>query len=212
MKTLTNRKLEEMRQAIDKWADKWDLPNDLYSIFMLGKKYECGVPVECVNPWDYCDGYNEGFIFGMSIDGDVYDCLHVTENYWDDACFEFMRILEKYGLAMDFVDSTHLTTYLLDDDTEVEFKYGKSVPINVEASFVDSSLRSIAHKWWEESEDTPCMTGSYVTFVYNGLLYEAEAPTCYPGSTAFDKKLPLIKKLLALVGASDIEYHLGVTA
>lgn len=216
MKTLTNAKLESMRKEIDAWADKWNLPTDLYSIFMLGKKYENGVAVEEVSPWDYCEGYNADFIFGMSIDGDVYDCLHVTENYWDDACFEFMRILEKYGLAMDFVDSTHLTTYLLDDDTEVEFRYGKSVPIDVEARFVDTSLRNIVHTWWEEARKVGdkgmTMTGAYVSFIYNGLRYEATAPSCYPGKDSWEKPLPLIKRLLSEVGATDIEYHYGVTA
>lgn len=212
-KILTNRKLENMRKAIDKWANKWNFRSDMYSVYMLGRKYENGYPIYNVDPWDYCEGYTVDFIFGMGIDGEVYDCLHMNDNFYEDAYKEFVGILEKYGLEMDFVDSTHITTSLIDEDMEVEFGYGKSTPIDASARWAPYEIHDIIQEWWrmtrEEGDHGTCVIGAYLSFLYNGKKYVAHSPSFCQGSLGWEVPLPVIEAKLAKVGATNIQYHSG---
>ena len=122
-KILTIHDLNNLREEIEAWVKKEGLHTSLYSIYMCGWQYKNGKAVETMQPWEFCEGCNEDFIFGMSVDGDVYDAAHCTENYWDDANKKLHDIFNKYGLDFDFVDSCHLTAYLLDEDMDVEYKY-----------------------------------------------------------------------------------------
>lgn len=115
MKKLTVRKLDELRIAIDEWASSWKL-GTRYVIYMNGGQYAHGELVRSVNPSDYCEGWGDGFIFGMAIDGAVYEAIHVLESYYYDARQELDELFKKYGLGIDFYDSTHLTAYSLDEE------------------------------------------------------------------------------------------------
>lgn len=118
--TLTNRKLMNLMKAIDEWADAYGFSRTTYCFYTMEGKYRNGEKIEDILPGEVVDGYNEYFIFGMAIDGDIYDAIHMTENYYDVANKKFRDLLKKYGLAYDFVDSTHLTTYLIDEDVKEE--------------------------------------------------------------------------------------------
>lgn len=121
-KILTRQDLNAMRNDIVHWAHKWNFTSELYIFYMLGKEYigDEKLPAGDLQPKDVCEGYGPSFIFGMAIDGEVYECLHVMNVTYEEPCEEFRKILSKYGLEMDFVDSTHITTYLEDDETIVD--------------------------------------------------------------------------------------------
>ena len=212
-KTLTIKKMNNLRKAIDKWAKKWDLNPSMYSIYMCGYRYLHGEASEAMKPWDVCEGYNEDFIFGMGVDGDVYDAAHCTENYWDDANRELHKIFNKYGLDFDFVDSCHLTAYLLDDSMEVEYKYGKTVSIEAHEPVTPKVIRDIMKKWEELAakvgDKGTCVFGAYLSFMYNGLKYRANTPRVFQGSMSWEEPLPVIRSLLHKAGAEHIVYHYG---
>ena len=212
-KVLTIRKMNNLRKAIDKWAKNWDLNPSMYSIYMRGFRYVGGEPVEIIKPWEVCESYNENFIFGMSVDGDVYDAAHCTENYWNDANRKLHRIFNKYGLDFDFADSSHLTAYLLDESMEVEYQYGKTVSIEAHEPVTPKTIRDIMKKWEELAtkvgDKGSCVIGAYLTFTYNGLKYRANTPRIFQGSLSWEKPLPVIRSLLSKAGAEHIVYHYG---
>lgn len=213
MKKLTVRKLKNMRKAIDKWAGKWELSPSMYSIYTCGTRYMYGGEVEYVKPWNVCEGYNESFIFGMGVDGDVYDAAHCSENYWSDANKELHKIFNKYGLDFDFADSCHLTAYLLDEDTEVEYQYGRTVSIGARESVAPRIIQEIINKWdalaYKVGDKGTCVWGAFLTFTYKGLKYWASAPRFYQGNLSWEEPLPEIRSLLAKFGAECVVYHEG---
>lgn len=115
MKKLTTKKLNNLCLAIEKWAKRWELDTTYMTIFTKDKMYKDG-KFYPVNPAEYCEGWENNFIFGMAIDGDVYDVIHIIESYYYDAYVEFRNLLDRCNLAVDFYDSTHLTAFVLEDD------------------------------------------------------------------------------------------------
>ena len=122
MEVLTRQDLECMRNEIIDWAHKWGYTPDLYIFYMLDKEYigDEKLPAGELKPYEACDGYGDGFIFGMAIDGEVYECLHQMNVTYEEPYAEFVKILSTYGLEMDFVDSIHIIASLIDDKTIVE--------------------------------------------------------------------------------------------
>lgn len=213
MKKLTIRKLNNMRKAIDKWAEKWGLRSSTYSIYMGGYRYFLGDVADIIKPWDVCDGYNENFIFGMGVDGDTYDAARCTDNFWLDANKELHGIFHKYGLDYDFVDTCHLTAYLLDDSTEVEYQYGKTVAIGARESVAPKIIRAIMDKWdalaYKVGDKGTCAWGAFLSFTFKGLKYRASVPRYYQGNLSWEEPLPEIRSLLKKFGAENIIYHGG---
>lgn len=233
MRRLTKANIEELAKEVKDWALKNKLGKD-WSLFYNGKKlsyplkkgadgmwdYKRTYQIEEANPLDYSVYFPDHFIMGMSYDGTMYE---VMNGYYGDLFMEKLdKILRKYGLYVDFLDSCHSHFYEANDDMEVEYtiferekEYVLYGPERCEErwtyvkSTYPSELDGVMALWTEYSRilgkhEGACIIGEGISFNYKGNKYKMHNQSIYQGDEHFLKGAEYAKKLLEKLGATDI--------
>ena len=143
--------------------------------------------------------YGESFIFGMAIDGKIYEVLHYAE-FYAEAEKEFSDLLASYGMDYDFVDSTHLIGVLVNEDIIDEPAY-------------PAEIETIIKDWQKEAESVgdkgAYVLGAYFRFFYKGNSYIIKFPFKFKGSSSWEIPMPKMKARLINLGAKDMHYERG---
>lgn len=113
-KTLTKRTLISLMNDIQKWVETYSFYSSDYRFFMTKNKYPDDEKFDGIAIIDIGEEYADRFYFGLAFDGYVYEALHCMESYYESAYNDFFAIIQKHGLAYDFLDSIHLIIYVDD--------------------------------------------------------------------------------------------------
>ena len=234
MKTLTKNDIEKMAREIRVWAKNYGKD---WAIFYNGKKmhyplvnthdwhyeYSKRVKIEKdVNPRDYCEYFSDRFICGMSYDGTMYEVINYG-NY-----NALTKILEKYGLYLEHLDSCHCGFYPIYDDMEIEYTILPERPKEYDLYGIGrcqekwtyekfaypEELNGVMAMWEEYSRilgdhDGLCIIGEGVEFNYKGNKYKMFNQSIYQGDRHYRKCAEYARCLLEKLGATDICINMG---
>jgi hypothetical protein len=129
MKKLTKALIEQMAKEIMDFLVENEISHDV-AIYYNGKKmrnnyewsqneYVNNIEVlDDYNPHDYFEYAAYNHILSMSFEGGLYNLLNYTGGLTET---KFRKIFEKYGVYYELGNAWNLTTYVIDDKTEVEY-------------------------------------------------------------------------------------------
>ncbi len=225
MKKLTKTNIEEFANEIIAFLNKYELASYV-SIYYNGKAMRSRgrwdddynyvpnwIAEDDVDPHDYFEWAAYDHILSMSFEGDLYD---VINNRGGALLNSFNMIFNKYDLYYELGNAWNLTTYLIDDDIEVEYtKYErpKEVIDLYRHGENPSELQNIMDTWYELSKKAGdqgcCVLGAGFKFEWQGDKYFMSACSPYQGSISWEIPKDTIKGMLEAIGATNIHYNCG---
>lgn len=226
MKTLTKADIETLANEIMEYLIENELDDGVciyYNNKRIHNKYNWRNPEEPprlitednMDPHDYFEYAAYNHILSMSFEGPLYDVLNYTFGRMEE---KFSAIFEKWGLYYEFGNAWNLTTYLLDDNVDVEYtKYGqeKETIYLYHRNAMDnpSELQTIMDVWYKlsksEGDKGSCVLGAGFGFEWRDNEYFMSACSPYQGSLSWEVHKDTIKALLEGVGATNIAYNWG---
>ena len=225
MKKLTKPDIEKFANEIMAYLEKYGLDSDVciyYNNKRMQNKYDWKNPdapherivEDNMSPCDYFEYVNRDHILSMSFEGPLYDSLNYS-GYKEPG---LRKIFEKYGVYWELGNAWNLSAYPIDDNMEVEFTSYEPPKerIRLYLSSEDdypSELRNIMEVWYLLSKGVgdigSCVIGAGFEFTWNGEDYFMSACSPYQGSISWEAHKDRVKKLLASIGATSINYHWG---
>ena len=224
MKKLTKILIEQMAKDIMSFLISNELSYDV-AIYYNNKKmyndYSWGgdehvdniVIKDEYNPHDYFEYAAHNHILSMSFEGELYRSI----NYSGYKINEFDKIFKKYGVYYELGNAWNLTTYVVDDEIEVEYTVYEKPR---EQIYLYSSLKDIPYDlkvimdkwhWWSmlEGDSGSCVLGAGFNFEWNGDSYFMPAQSPYQGSLSWEAHKDKVKQLLEEIGATNLRYDWG---
>lgn len=224
MKKLTKTLIEQMAKEIMDFLIANDLSYDvaiyynnkrMYNDYnWVGGKYVDNIIIkDDYNPHDYFEYAAHNHILSMSFEGALYNSI----NYNGYKIEEFDKIFEKYGVYYELGNSWNLTSYVINDETEVEYtvysRPQERIYLYSNVSNTPHDIKVIMDKWycWStlEGDGGSCVLGAGFNFEFNGDEYFMPAQSPHQGSLSWEAHKDDVQRLLEEIGATNIRYDWG---
>lgn len=224
MKKLTKVLIEQMAKEIMDFLVANELSYDV-TIYYNNKKmcndygwngdaHEDKITIkEGYNPHDYFEYAANKHILSMSFEGALYRSINYTGRKID----ELDTIFHKYGVYYELGNAWNLTTYVIDDKTEVEYTIyeqpKEKIYLYGHLKDIPNELKIIMEKWywWSmlEGDSGSCVLGAGFNFEWNDEEYFMPAQSPYQGSISWEASKDKVKQMLEEIGATNIRYDWG---
>lgn len=226
-KMITKKDIENLATEIKNLLVKYNVAENT-CIYFNNKRWSCDYSYDGnqevtyiwkeennIDPHDYFEWAMYDHILSMSFEGGFYDVI----NYYGGKCYtEFENILSKYHVYHELGNNWNLTVCPV-DDTKFEYtKYDKPKErINLYLRGSDEypkEIKTIMDTWYTLSEKTgdigSCVIGAGFEFTWNNENYFMSECSPWQGSISWETHVPVIKKMLEEIGATNVFFNYGV--